>query len=107
MIMAMGREQWSPAECSLLADHAGPRIAVNFVGAEHLTPSDAAWLAEGAVTTGTTGVEKTIAAIRDFIAAFLDVNLRGEPEFALTSGTSSKYPDGVVTTQKQSLCGMQ
>jgi hypothetical protein len=51
------------------------------------------------LATGTVEVEKAIAAIRDFIAAILDVNLRGEPGFALLSGTSSKYPDGVVTTQ--------
>jgi hypothetical protein len=53
------------------------------------------------------GTGMAIAAIRDFIAAFLDVNLRGRPPAALLTGNSSKYPDGVVTTQKQSLCGVQ
>ena len=103
----MGRKQWSGEECRLWSDLRGPRFAVNLQGAEHVTPSDAVWLAEGAVATGTMGTGMAIAAIRDFIAAFLDVNLRGRPPAALLTGNSSKYPDGVVTTQKQSLCGVQ
>jgi len=41
-------------------------------GAEHLTPSDAVWLAKGGIKTGPMGPEKTIAAIRSYVAAFLD-----------------------------------
>ena len=81
----------------------GPRFAVNLRGAEHLTPSDAVWLAKGAIKTGTMGPDKTIAAVRDYIAAFLDANLRDRPNLLLT-GPSSDYTDAIVTTQKQLLC---
>jgi hypothetical protein len=43
-------------------------------------------------------------AVRDYIAAFLDSNLRGKPSGALLTGPSSDYPDAEVTTQTQSLC---
>jgi hypothetical protein len=73
-------------------------------GAEHVTPSDLVWLAKGAVKTGPMGPEKTITAVRDYIPAFLDANLRGGPTGRLLSGPSSDYPDVVVTTQEQRLC---
>jgi hypothetical protein len=38
-------------------------VAVNLKGAEHVTPSDAVWLARYAVKTGSMGPEKTIAAV--------------------------------------------
>jgi hypothetical protein len=61
----MGREQWSDEECRLWSDLRGPRFSVNLRGAEHLTTSDAVWLAKGAIKTGTTGPEKTTAVMRD------------------------------------------
>jgi hypothetical protein len=101
----MGREQWSDEECRFWSNLRGPRFAVNLKGAEHVTPTDAVWLAEGAIKTGPMGLEKTIAAVRDYIAAFLDTNLRNKPFDPLLTGPSSDYPDAEVTTQKQSLCG--
>ena len=70
-----------------------------------MTPSDLVWLAKGAVKTGPMGPEKTIAAVRDYIAAFLDTNVRGRPLDPLLTGPSAEFPDAEVTTQKQSLCG--
>jgi dienelactone hydrolase len=104
LVLTMGREQWSDEECRLWSDLRGPRFAVNLKGAEHLTPSDAVWLAEGAIKTGPMGPEKTIEALRNYIAAFLDANLRGKPPGALLTGPSSDYPDAAVTTQNQLLC---
>ena len=105
LVLAMGREQWSDEECRLWSDLRGPRFAVNLKGAEHVTPSDAVWLAKGAIKTGPMGSEKTIEALRNYIAAFLDANLRDKPFDPLLTGPSSEYPDAAVTTQKQSLCG--
>jgi hypothetical protein len=51
------------------------------------------------------GRDKTVAAVRDYIAAFLDANLQGKAADRLLTGPSSDYPDAAVTTQKQSLCG--
>jgi len=48
--------------------------------------------------------ERTIAAMRDYIAAFRDANPRGEPLDPLLVGTSPAYPDAVATTQEESLC---
>jgi len=104
LILAAGREQWGDNECRLWSDLRGPRFAVNLKGAEHLMPSDAVWLAKGAIKTGTMGTEKSIAAVRDYIAAFLDANLRGKPPGALLTGPSADYPDAAVTTQNQLLC---
>jgi hypothetical protein len=78
---------------------------VNFRGAEHVMPSDAVWIAKGAIQTGDMGPDKTIAAIRNYIAAFLDANLRGQPLDPLLMGPSSDYPDAEVTTQSNSLRG--
>ena len=105
LVLAMGREQWSDAECRLWSDLRGPRFAVNLKGAEHVTPSDAVWLAKGAVKTGPMGPEKTIEALRNYVAAFFDTSLRGKPFDPLLTEPSSDYPDAAVTTQKQSLCG--
>jgi pimeloyl-ACP methyl ester carboxylesterase len=105
LVLAMGRDKWSDEECRLWNDLRGPRLAVNLKGAEHVTPSDAVWLAKGAIKTGPMGPEKTIEALRDYIAAFLDTNLRGRPFDPLLTGPSSDYPDAAVTTQKQPLCG--
>ena len=105
LVLAMGREQRSDEECRFWSYLRGPRFAVNLKGAEHVTPTDAVWLAEGAIKTGPMGPEKTIEALRNYIAAFLDTNLRSKPFDPLLTGPSSDYPDAEVTAQKQSLCG--
>ena len=105
LVMTMGREQWSEEECRLWSDLRGPRIAVNLKGTEHLTPSDAVWLAKGAIKTGTMGPEKTIAAMRDYIAAFLDANLRDHRSSPMLTGPSPNYADAAVTTQNEVLNG--
>jgi len=104
LILAAGAEQWSDDECRLWNELRGPRFAVNLRASEHVTPSDAVWLAKGAIKTGPAGPEKTTRAIRDYVAAFLDVNLRGKPSDPLLTGPSADYPDAYVTTQVQSLC---
>ncbi len=103
MLMTMGREERSQDECQLWRDLHGPRFSVNLRGTEHLTPSDAIWLAKGAIKTGAMGPDRTIAAIRDYVAAFLDENLQGRPADRLLRGTSD-YPDVVVTTGEQTAC---
>jgi dienelactone hydrolase len=102
LILAAGRE-WSDNERLLWEDLRGPRLAVNFSGAEHVTPTDAVWLAKSAVLTGSMGPDNTIAAIRSYIAAFLDASLRGQPLDPLLGTLSSEYSDAVVTTERQSL----
>jgi hypothetical protein len=104
LILAAGHEQWSDGERGLWNNLRGPRLAVNLAGAEHVTPSDLIWLAKGAVRTGSMGQEKTIAAVRDYIAAFLDANLRGKPVDSLLTEPSPIYPDAELTTQRQVLC---
>jgi dienelactone hydrolase len=105
LILAAGRQTWSEDECRVWSNLQGPRLAVNLQGAEHVTLSDAVWIARDAVHTGTMGPDKTVAAVRDYIAAFLDANLRGNSMGPLLMGPSSDYPDAVVTTQGTSLCG--
>ena len=106
LILAMGRTQWSGNECKLWSNLRGTRLAVNLKGGEHLTPTDAVWLAKGAIRTGTMGADKTIAAMRGYIAAFLDANLQGKAVDRLLAGPASEYPDAAMTTQGQSLCSI-
>jgi hypothetical protein len=100
-----GRDTWDQDTCHLWSELHGPRLALNFKGSEHLTPSDAVWLANGAIQTGTVGMESTVAAIRNYVAAFLETNLKGTATGSHLQGASSDYPDVEVTTQTQSPCG--
>lgn len=104
LLMFTGRDPWDTDTCRLWGQLQGPRVALNLKGTEHLTASDAVWLAKGAVQAGPEGMEKTVAAIRDYVAAFLDVNLNSSSSDPLLSGASSEYPDVEVTTRTQSLC---
>ena len=60
--------------------------ATSIPRAEHITPTDAVWLAEGAIRTTAMGRDKTIAAVRDYIAAFLDANLQSMAADRLLTG---------------------
>jgi predicted dienelactone hydrolase len=108
LLLAAGREQWSHEECQLWTALRGPRLAINITGADHFTPSDAIWLLQGipgmAAAVGSMGRERTIAALRNYVATFFDSHLLGKPRDALLSGRSSRYPDAVLTSQSQSLC---
>lgn len=104
LIATAGRNQWDPSECRLWTNLDGPRLAVNFQGSEHVTFSDWIWLAKSNIQTGPMGPEKTMSAVRDYVAAFLDANLRNELPSPLLNGPSLDYPDVAVTTSEQSLC---
>lgn len=93
--------------CQLMAALHGPRVFVNLPGAEHLTPSDALWLAKGAIATGAMGPDRTVAAIRDYVAAFLDSSLRERPIDPLLTERSLIYPDASVTSGDEQSCRPQ
>jgi hypothetical protein len=82
-------------------------MAVNLRGAEHITPSDAAWLLRGIVQTGTASPEQAVAAMRDYVAAFLDANLASGSAVPAMSQAPREYPDAAVVTRDQSLCNQQ
>jgi len=91
-------------QCRLWNSVRGPKVLVNLNGGEHLTPSDAVWLAKFAIQTGPMGPDRSVSAIRDYVAAFLDTNLRQRPQDPLLMGPSANYPDAVVTTKEQPMC---
>lgn len=101
LILAAGRQRWNTEECRLWNNLQGPRLAVNLRRAEHVALSDWIWLTPNAVQVGPMGPERTMAAVRDYIAEFLDANLRDEP---VASVSSSSYADAQVTTEGQPLC---
>jgi len=103
-ILASGREQWSENECKLWKNLHGPRFAINFAGAEHLTSSDAVWLARNAVKTGTMGTDKTIFAIRSYVADFLDTTLRGYSQSPRLTQNTHEFPDVMVSAPAKALC---
>ena len=103
MLLVAGSDIWSEDNCHVWTHLHGPRLAVDLKNSEHITPSDAIWLTDGAIQTSG-GMDKTVAAVRDYVAAFLDVHLNAKPENRLFSGPSVDYPDVDVTTQTQSQC---
>ena len=104
LMLIAGNQNWSENRCRLRSRLRGLQLVVNFPGAEHVTPSDAVWLAKGAIKTGNIGPEKTLAAVRDYIAAFLDANFRGQPMNSQLTKPSPDFSEVVVTTREQSLC---
>jgi len=96
LILDAGRAHWSDDERHLWDKLQGPRFAVNLRNAEHVTPTDAVWLARGAIQTGSMSPEQTVAAVRAYVGAFLDANLQGRPLDALLARPSLKYPDADV-----------
>ena len=74
--MRAGAESDIVDRCELSHILRGPHSFVNLSGAEHLTPSDALWLARGAIASGPMGTDSMLAAIRDEVATFLDTYLR-------------------------------
>jgi dienelactone hydrolase len=105
LILAADRENWANNECALWSNLQGPRLAVTLQGTEHVAFSDWIWLTKDAVQSGPMGPQKAMSAMRDYIGAFLDSNLRGDPADPLLSGNSRDYPDARVTAHGQSLCG--
>jgi dienelactone hydrolase len=109
LILAAGRDQWGSRDCQLWRNLRGTRVLVHLRGAEHLAASDAIWLAEQfpelEAHTGVMGTEKTISAIRNYIAAFLDNVLVGKTMSPLLMRPSPDYPDIAFTSEKQALCG--
>lgn len=104
LLLAVGRKQWDASECRLWSKLNGPRLAVNLRGSEPVALSDWIWLAKDAVETGPMGPEKTMAAVREYVAVFLDTYLRGEPKNPLLTGPSPDYPDAAVIAQEESMC---
>jgi hypothetical protein len=99
-MLASAREQWTANQCKLWGNLCGPGFAANFKRADHLTTSNAVWLAKDAIKTGTMGSEKAVATVRDYITVFLDENLRDQQVHPLLTGPSLEHPDDGVTTQE-------
>ena len=92
LLMRSGSETDAIDGCEVRSNFHGPHVFVQLNGAEHLTPSDALWLARGAIASGPMGIDSTVAAIRDEVATFLDTYLRGgpiRPESTSPSSTGS------------------
>jgi len=107
LMLAAGRERWNEDDCRLWTALRGSRMAVNLRGAEHITPSDAVWLLRGIVQTGTASPEQAVAAMRDYVAAFLDANLASGSAVPAMSQAPREYPDAAVVTRDQLLCNQQ
>jgi predicted dienelactone hydrolase len=105
LLIMTGSGQWSVEECGLWSNLRGPRLALKLPGVDHLAPSDAIWLAGGAIKTGQMSPEKTMGVLRSYISAFLDAHLRGQPADALLSKQSPDFADVIATTQEQLPCG--
>ena len=97
LILDAGRVRWDDEKRHLWNKLEGPRYAVNLKDAEHVTPTDAVWLASGAVRTGHMSPENTVAAVREYVSAFLEAHLLGRPPVPLLTEPSMRYPDAEVS----------
>jgi dienelactone hydrolase len=97
LLLDAGRVQWDDEKRDLWNRLEGPRYAVNLRDAEHMTPTDAVWLASGAVRTGRMSPETTVAAVRAYVAAFLEAHLMGRPAVPLLTEPSRRYPDAELS----------
>jgi dienelactone hydrolase len=108
MLVNEGREQWSNQECELWNNLHGAKRAVLFREADHFTPTDAIWLSsylpELRVETGNIGPDKTVDAIRNYVAAFFATYLSGEPTSRLLDGISTEYEGMSLVTVNRPLC---
>lgn len=109
MLVSEGREQWSNEECDLWNHLRGAKHAVLFPGADHFAPTDAVWLGaylpELQAATGNIGPDKTVSAIRDYVAQFFDWYLSGDPPGRLLNGLSTNPGEmAVVTRSHLPLC---
>jgi hypothetical protein len=103
MLLVAGSDLWSEDNCHVWTHLHGPRLGVQLKSSEHITPSDAIWLTDGAIQTSG-GMDKSVAAVRDYVAGFLDVYIKGRSEDRLLSGPSAEYPDVEIANQTQSQC---
>jgi dienelactone hydrolase len=107
LMVAEGRG-WSESECNLWNQLRGPRMAIAFRGAEHLTPTDAVWMGtvipELHVEAGLMGPAKTIAALRQAVSTFFQLHLGPQSGDRWPNGFGSAYPDAIETSQNQRLC---
>jgi predicted dienelactone hydrolase len=104
LLIRAGNNPWNENDCHLWSALRGVHAAVNLKGAEHVALSDAVWLGSRTITTGPMGVEKTIAAIRETSAAFLNAVFRGESVDGPVFRSLMNDPDANVTMQGQSPC---
>jgi predicted dienelactone hydrolase len=105
VLMIVGdRMQFAPGECRLWNNLEGPRTAVSLRGVEHVAFSDWLWLSRRSVQAGPMGPERTMQAVRDYVTAFLDANVRGDSPSSLLTGPSSLYPGAALTSGDQALC---
>jgi predicted dienelactone hydrolase len=107
LLVRAGNDRWNENDCHLWRALRGVRATVNLTGAEHVALSDAVWLGSGVVSTGPMGTEKTIAAIREASAAFLNAAFTGAPVDRPAFRSLMNDPDAVITMPGQSPCSGQ
>jgi predicted dienelactone hydrolase len=104
LLVRAGSNPWNENDCQLWSALRGVRATVNLTGAEHIALSDAVWLGSGAIATGPMGIQKTIAALRETSAAFLNAAFRGASVDGPAFRVLMNDPNAVVTMQDQSPC---
>jgi len=101
LLLFAGVDPWDATGCSLWSKLRGPRFVVNLKGSEHLTPSDAIWLTNGSIKTSG-GMENTVAAVRNYVAAFLESNMRSKGKLFVAD--PSQYANVELTTKTEASC---
>jgi len=105
--LVAGHGSWDEDDCRLWEALHGPRLAVDLAGAEHVAVSDAVWLMKGLVKTGDPDPDRAIAAIRDYVASFLDANLAAQVPRPSPVAALPDYQGARVATQTQVPCSSQ
>jgi len=108
LILTAERSKWDADECRLWNNLHGPKLEVRMRGAEHLTLTDLVWLAQFMpgldVGDSSMSAEKTVTAVRNYVASFFDSTLLNKPLGQILRAPSLDYPNAVVTIADQALC---
>ena len=105
LTLAVGRQGWNEDDCLLWDSLHGPRTAVNLPGLDHLALSDAVWLLDGALSSGSASPQAAVSVLRTYVADFLDANLRGQAAPGSAARMAATLPDAVVASGADRLCG--
>jgi pimeloyl-ACP methyl ester carboxylesterase len=104
LLITGGSGTWYDDLCNVWNKLNGQRQVVNLVGADHLTPSDLAWLTPNAVKAGSAGPENAMSAVRESTASFLDAAVRGSTPESWKGVGAINYSGVTVVTQNTPQC---
>ncbi|MGH8314397.1 MAG: choice-of-anchor D domain-containing protein, partial [Steroidobacterales bacterium] len=105
LLLSAGRASWNVDDCHTWDALRGPRLALDLPGADHLAVTDAVWLLPNNALTGSATSTQTIAAVRSYVAGFLDTHLAGKGSQLSLTRASTAFPGVFLASSDRAQCG--